>query len=95
MRWEESQLNEAQKRDRDGLHDAIQSRSEGLGPSTEPDDYGDDEGPVAEPPFFLGDWVCVMSWTDKDGNNFLTKSGSEHMLAHVETGLLQHGLERF
>ena len=95
MRWEEHELTPIQKQHRDELNDTVQSRSEGLGPSTDPEDYVDEPGPVPKGPFFLGDWVMVISWTDSDGNSFLTKSCSDHMLAHVETGLLQHGLERF
>ena len=85
----DEELSEEQKAARDELHDLLQRHARLLGPWNETG-----ETPVPDT-VFLEEWVFVASWTDSDGDGWLTRIPSKALREHRRDGLLHQGLYGF
>lgn len=90
-----SGLTPAQQAGRDRIHDLLAELADLVGPSLDGqvDDDPDIDAPSGQ--VFLSEWVSVMSWTDEDGESYLTRISSANLLDHHRTGLLHEGLHGF
>lgn len=85
----ENDLSPEQRAARDELHDLLQRHVKVLGPYDE-----DGETPVPAS-VFLEEWCLVASWTDEDGDSWLTRVPSKKLQQHRREGLLHQGLYGF
>ena len=85
----EDDLGPEQQAARDELHDLLQRHAKLLGPWNE---TGEHEVPDT---VFLEEWVFVASWTDANGDGWLTRIPSKSLRAHRRDGLLHHGIDAF
>lgn len=69
------------------LHDLLASMAPVIGP--------DAQGPITAGQPLLSEWIAVLCWVDADGDSFLTRIGSDNLLAHHADGLLHSGLYGF
>lgn len=83
-------LSPQQQAARDEVHDLLQRKADTLGP------WDEDEtvGPVADN-VYLDSWVLMASWTDENGESFLTRIPSRNLAPHARVGLLHEGLYGF
>lgn len=89
----EEELTEEQKAARDRVHALLSELSEYIGPSAP---WPEDTERADPGTWQISEWVIVANWTRmEDGDNFLTRFGSENLLAHHRTGLLYVGLYDF
>lgn len=86
----EKDLSPEQQAARDEIADLLQRHCKLLGPWDEDGDVG----PVAEN-VFLNGWVLMASWTDEDGESFLTRIPSRNLPTYARVGLLHEGLYGF
>lgn len=72
------------------LHDFLTRHADTIGPV----DYEDED---IDPPdtVFLDSWNLVCSWTDADGESWLTQMGSRGSADYQRMGLLHAGLRMF
>ncbi len=86
----ESDLTPEQKAARDEIGDLLQRHASLLGPWQETDEM---EAPHEA--VFLDSWVFMASWTDGNGQGWVTRIPSKNIRTHERVGLLHEGLYGF
>lgn len=87
----DEELSPEQTVARDELHDLLQRHASVLGGGWVDDPDGE---PQAEQ-VFLDAWVLVASWTDAEGQGYMTRIPSKNLPSYQRSGLLWEGLHGF